>query len=234
VIKEQISALESLQEIDLKLERLKNATLETTKHLESVQLEMKQAKIQADRVVEEQRKDEQVERETRGQLDLNGVTLEKSKQKEVSIENQFQLDSLKKELDHLEQENTALRARLEAIAERKKARDSSLSALQENLALAQGRVQAAEQNLENAKKNAEREARESSQSRTQFAQKVEARILKHYDRVRGAKAGVGFAIAMSGRCLGCNMTIPPQLFNEMLQFKAISTCPSCHRVLGPR
>ena len=234
MIKDQIVALESLQEIDLKLERLKKSTLESSQHLDGIHLEIKTLQLQTDRLSEEKRKDEQLERETRGQLELNGVTLEKSKQKEVSIENQFQLDSLKKELEHLEQENLALEGRLESLADRRKARDLLLTSAQEKLSAAQGRLDAARQNLEGAEKHAAREGQESAAQRAQFAQKIEARILKHYDRVRTAKGGVGFALAMSGRCLGCNMTIPPQLFNEMMQFKQISTCPSCHRVMGPR
>src|SRR5262249_21011802 len=60
---------------------------------------------------------------------------------------------------------------------------------------------------------------------------VETRILSQYDRVRGARAGLGIVPAVAGRCKGCNMMVPPQQFNEIQRGSTLHSCPSCHRIL---
>ncbi len=35
----------------------------------------------------------------------------------------------------------------------------------------------------------------------------------------------------NGTCRGCNMNIPPQLFNVLQRGTSIETCPYCHRII---
>jgi hypothetical protein len=35
----------------------------------------------------------------------------------------------------------------------------------------------------------------------------------------------------NGTCQGCNMNIPPQLYNVLQRGQTIETCPSCHRII---
>ena len=67
--------------------------------------------------------------------------------------------------------------------------------------------------------------------RKQYSGDVEPRTLAQYDRVRGARGGLGFVPAVGGRCKGCNMMVPPQMFNEIRKLLQIYSCPSCHRLL---
>lgn len=43
--------------------------------------------------------------------------------------------------------------------------------------------------------------------------------------------GLAICLAENSSCLGCNMRIRPQLFNEILGAKVIHRCPSCSRIL---
>ncbi|HEY7534333.1 MAG TPA: C4-type zinc ribbon domain-containing protein, partial [Thermodesulfobacteriota bacterium] len=51
-----------------------------------------------------------------------------------------------------------------------------------------------------------------------------------YERIR-RRNGVAVARARNELCTGCNMNIPPQLFNEVLTNKRMIQCPNCHRIL---
>jgi len=52
-----------------------------------------------------------------------------------------------------------------------------------------------------------------------------------YRKVFGITNGIAICLAENSSCLGCNMKIRPQLFNEVLGEKAIHRCPSCGRIL---
>jgi len=55
-------------------------------------------------------------------------------------------------------------------------------------------------------------------------------ILSMYERIR-TRNGVALAPARNEMCTGCNMNIPPQLFNEVLTSSRMIQCPNCHRIL---
>lgn len=52
-----------------------------------------------------------------------------------------------------------------------------------------------------------------------------------YRRAFNTNHGLGICLTENSSCLGCNMKIRPQLFNEILGAKAIHRCPSCGRIL---
>ena len=52
-----------------------------------------------------------------------------------------------------------------------------------------------------------------------------------YKRVSAINKGIAICITENFGCLGCNIKIRPQLFNEILGAKAVHRCPSCGRIL---
>jgi predicted nucleic acid-binding Zn-ribbon protein len=69
------------------------------------------------------------------------------------------------------------------------------------------------------------------EERKNFTVGVEPRILSLYDRVRAARGGIGIVPSVGGRCSGCNMMVPPQVYNEIQCGTVVHNCPSCHRLL---
>jgi uncharacterized protein len=37
--------------------------------------------------------------------------------------------------------------------------------------------------------------------------------------------------AKEGNCMGCNMHLPPQLYNTLFRADDVITCPHCQRIL---
>ena len=67
--------------------------------------------------------------------------------------------------------------------------------------------------------------------RVQYTEQVPADILRRYERVKSRREGIAICEVHEGRCKGCNMTIPPQLFNVILRRDSLEICPSCNRYL---
>jgi uncharacterized protein len=56
-------------------------------------------------------------------------------------------------------------------------------------------------------------------------------LLKKYDAIRGKRLGVGLVAVVDGCCQGCNMRLPPQLYNILQRGDSIEQCPSCQRII---
>lgn len=70
-----------------------------------------------------------------------------------------------------------------------------------------------------------------SAARESAAKDVSPSMMKRYLMLRERRQGLAIAEARSGSCLGCNMNLPPQLFNSLYKVENLVACPHCQRLL---
>lgn len=58
-----------------------------------------------------------------------------------------------------------------------------------------------------------------------------AQMMKRYGMLREQRRGIAVVEARDGSCLGCNMHLPPQLYNTLFRVDELITCPHCQRIL---
>lgn len=68
-------------------------------------------------------------------------------------------------------------------------------------------------------------------TREAAAKGVSPSMMKRYLMLRERRQGVAIAEARGGSCLGCNMNLPPQLFNSLYKVENLVACPHCQRLL---
>ena len=67
-------------------------------------------------------------------------------------------------------------------------------------------------------------------ARDKIAAGIRPDYLKRYGAIR-MRRGMAVATVRNGTCLGCNMNVPPQLFNTLQRGNTLETCPYCHRIV---
>ena len=106
-------------------------------------------------------------------------------------------------------------------------------------------VKAAEASLKTEKAQVEAEkqqARERTavdQAAAQQLQTERAGLVKditpstygRYERVRKGRRGIAIAEVLEGRCSACNISIRPQLFQDLRKGEQLMSCESCQRIL---
>ena len=82
------------------------------------------------------------------------------------------------------------------------------------------------------KKMAELEAKiaEIKVDRDKVAAGIRPDVLKRYGAIR-MRRGLAVTTVRNGTCQGCNMNVPPQLYNVLQRGNTIETCPYCHRIV---
>ena len=98
-----------------------------------------------------------------------------------------------------------------------------------------------QQQTQITEKQAEMEAHAESQrkvrdqllaEREEIMQHIHADMLKRYNFVKQQTSGLKVIVAArEAICMGCNMNIPPQLYNELHRGDELKFCPHCHRML---
>jgi len=67
--------------------------------------------------------------------------------------------------------------------------------------------------------------------RENVAEGLPASLVKKFTILREQRRGHALAIARDGYCMGCNMHLPPQLYNNLYKYEELLICPHCQRIL---
>ena len=67
--------------------------------------------------------------------------------------------------------------------------------------------------------------------REALAGNVKHNLLARYEVTRKQRGGLAVAFVENRICMGCNMEIQPQLYNQIQRNEEVFTCPNCHRIL---
>ncbi|MBI2712202.1 MAG: hypothetical protein HYX41_04980 [Bdellovibrio sp.] len=228
---EQLKNLEQLQEIDLKIDSLKKNQSSLPGTLKQLSDSVKKLKTQLDTKNAALAEIDKTHRQTQAALELNRDRMTRSNQKLESVHNSQEFQAASKEIEQLKKLNGTLDEQGKKSATDREACQKEVEVLTEKVAVAQTDLDSQTQILSGQDQQFNSDIGALTAQRTQFSVNVEARILAQYDRVRGARNGLGIVPAVGGRCKGCNMMLPPQLFNEVQRGTQLHSCPSCHRIL---
>lgn len=228
---EQLKNLEQLQEIDLKIDSLKKNQSSLPGALKVLDDSLRKLKAQQEAKKALITEVEKTHRQTQAALELNRDRLTRSNQKLEGVHNSQEFQAANKEIEQLKKLNATLEEQSKKSALDQETLGKDAAALGEKIEAAQKELDAQSKILSTQDHQFKTDIGTLTSQRTQFSSHVETRILAQYDRVRVARSGIGIVPAVGGRCVGCNMMLPPQLFNEVQRGTQLHNCPSCHRLL---
>jgi predicted nucleic acid-binding Zn-ribbon protein len=76
----------------------------------------------------------------------------------------------------------------------------------------------------------EQQIGEEKKLREVAAARVRADVMKKYSTIR-MRRGLAMVPVRNGTCQGCNMNIPPQLYNTIQRGNSIELCGNCNRII---
>jgi predicted nucleic acid-binding Zn-ribbon protein len=229
-----LNALYELQEIDLRIDGLdgeKGQLLAEAQALEAKLAEAREkiasrreelATLEADKVTLEANLVSENENIVRSESHLKEIKTQKEYQA-VSKE----ISSAKKLITELEDQILQKITSMEEVNADIAQKVSDLAELEANVATQQGEVQQKVDQLE-AGISADRTTRADT------IKGLPASVMKRYDRLRDQRRGIAVVEAKEGNCMGCNMHLPPQLYNTLFRADEVITCPHCQRILVMR
>lgn len=230
-VQEQLKALEQLQEIDLKIDALKQKKAAFPLALRELEVSLAQARREYEETQKTFEEIAKLERQTKAAIELNTERLNRANEKLTSVANTQEFNAANKEIDQLKKMNGQLEEQLKTNEAKIAEANTQIGAKEESVNQAQAALDAKNQEFSGQVTQLDQEISKVEQERTPYTSKVEKRILSLYQRIRPARMGLGIVPAIGGRCKGCNMTLPPQLFNEVQRAASFHQCPSCNRLI---
>lgn len=173
--------------------------------------------------------------EQRGQLrlalDQEQANVEKSEGRLPEIKTQKEYLAVLKEIDTAKKLNKDLTEQVEAKNAEIAALNEEKAEKQQSLAEMEEQVEARCAEIEDALKVLEQSRQSLTKQRDSQIDPLPKNLQRSYRLLMERRAGVAVVEARNGACLGCNMHLPPQLFNSLFLAQEIKTCPHCSRML---
>ena len=227
----KLMILEDLQELDLKSDgsqaRIQTALAEIESLDGRIQevlsaVEAKRSELEtmdADRKTLEENLATENANIVRSEANLKGITT----QKEYQAVNK-EIASAKKLIAELEDKLLQKISRLEELTAELAAMEADLHSLDENLGMQKAEIRV---QIEKEESSAAADAK----IRAEIVKSLPVPLFKRYEKLREVRRGIAVVEARDGGCLGCNMQLPPQLYNNLYRGEELITCPHCQRML---
>lgn len=229
-MRDQLKRLEELQRYDAQIQELTNALQSIPTKLQATQNDLSRVEgllaTERSQLAETQRyHDEQKELMQTDETHVSSAKhkLAQAKNSKEYMAAQREIDQTRESLQVREAEIAKLVDAIKAKEKLLEERASDVKSLREGIdkdgEAARGRMSEIEGKIAAIRAD-----------RNKVASQVKPEVLKRYGAIR-IRRGLAVVSVRNGTCTGCNMNIPPQLYNLLQRGTSIETCPYCHRIV---
>jgi len=230
-LKKRLEMLEQLQEIDFHIDALKKSQDGLNDEISAIEEGLgvaREALAELNAQVAQLER-EKLELENSLASEQENIRRSETNMKEIKTNKEFQavgreITAARKQVAELEEQILQKSGQIEELNAAIAEKSGSFSELEQNSAQNRDQKQA---EIDGIQQNIDVD----STRREEIAGELPASLIKRYTLLRQQRHGQAVAFARDGYCLGCNMNLPPQLYNTLYRADQLISCPHCQRVL---
>lgn len=230
-MREKLKALATLQKVDMEIASLRKSAEIYPKQLAELEKELGAARsaVEAERA-----RLADIERQRRVLEQNIADEKEKVKKWEARLSEQRssrEYAALAREIDIAKKANQTLAEELIELGKTQTAQREVVKTKEQEFAARQDQIGGRVAELKKKMGDVDGQVRELDTKRAEAASHVDPTLLRRYDTVRKKRMPALVPVQAPGKCLGCNMNVPPQLYNTLRSSLGTDVCPSCHRII---
>ncbi len=230
-MQDQLSLLKDLQELDQELKRLGQGHRKLEAERDELQGDLERIQSMVDSLNSEIEELQGLRRELNQSLIQEQENVKKAESRLPGIKTQKEYVAVLKEIDTAKKMNKDIQDRIQE----KTGEIDSLSRDREEkeaeLAAVKARVEGRQAEIADLLGESDQVVTEKSQQRDALLNGLPVPLRKRYQLLMERRGGIAVVEARNGACLGCNMHLPPQLFNSLFREGEMQACPHCNRLL---
>ncbi|MBW2491741.1 MAG: hypothetical protein JRE65_11410 [Deltaproteobacteria bacterium] len=231
-MKDQIKVLVKLQHIDTETVRIKSTLNDVSKKLENLDYSIKE--------IEETIKDQESVlnelkkqyRDYESDVKMNLAKNKKSQDKLRSVKTNKEYQSLLKEIEDVKSKNSSIEDKMIECLDRMDETEEIIRKKKDEYLLFSDRIKIEKENIEREAGIDKKKLEELNVSKERVSDLIDIQLFKKYCVVKEQHQG-GLAVVpvKDAVCHGCNVNLPPQLYNELFRYDSLKFCPNCHRII---
>ncbi len=230
-MKEQIRVLVKLQHLDAESIRIKstlNDVSKKLKHLDSSLEEIEQTIQDQESVLEGLKKQY---RDYESDVKLNLAKINKSQEKLRSVKTNKEYQSLLKEIEDVKSKNSLIEDKMIECLDRIDEAEKIIATKKDEYLQFSGRIKSEKQSIEHEAEIDKKKLDELDMDRKNVSGLIDSQLFKKYIVIKEQQEGLAVVPVKDAVCHGCNVNLPPQLYNELFRYDSLKFCPNCHRII---
>ncbi len=230
-MKSQITLLIDIQKIDQEVR-----TLNTKKQtLPERAAELDQSfRVSKERMEEERTGLEglnKLHREKESELKTGQDKLRKAKERLLEVKTNKEYQAMLTEIETVEQSNSKIEEEILVLYDRIDERKSALKTHEKEFEQVRAKFEVERKKIDEEMASLDGALQEQKGRFDALIGNLEPELRRRYEMIKVRRNGIAIVAVRKGICSGCNMNIPPQLYNELQRYDQIHCCPNCNRIL---
>ncbi len=231
-MREQIEDLVKLQQIETETVRIKSALNDVSKMLDDLDSGVKifeQTIETQERIINELKKQY---RDHESDIQLNLEKEQKIQAKLRSVKNNKEYQALLKEIEDVRGKNSEIEDEMIDFLDRMDITEKIITTKKDEYI---NIFEDSKSEKESIKQNAEARKKrlaELDMEGAEVSRLIDPELLKRYLIIKEqSPGGLAVVLVKDAVCHGCNVNIPPQLYNELFRCDSLRFCPNCQRII---
>ena len=230
-MKEQIKVLVKLQHLDTEAARIKSTLNDVSKKLENLDSSLKEIeqtiKDQESVLNELKKQYRDYESSVKMNLDKN----KKSQEKLRSVKTNKEYQSLLKEIEDVKSKNSSIEDKMIECLDRIDETEEIIVIKKDEYLQFSDRIKSEKENIEHEAGINKKKLDEIDMDRKNVSGLIDSQLFKKYLVIKKQQGGLAVVPVKDAVCHGCNVNLPPQLYNELFRYDSLKFCPNCHRII---
>ena len=226
-----LATLYELQKVDTQIKNLEERKKTIPHQIEQLAVDFSKSEKQ---LKEKQDNLEETQKELRSKnrtLDLQQEQLKKYHNQHESVKTEKEYNALEREVKNLQKKNSNLEDEILELLFSIDERTEELNEYQKVHSEEKAKYENQIKELLSKSDDLSKQIVDWTEKRSAYNDKNDPQLLAAYDEWRTRRGKFILALVTGNACGGCNMTIPPQIINEIRKGEELIHCRSCNRIL---
>jgi uncharacterized protein len=231
-MREQIEDLVKLQQIETETVQIKSALNNVSKRLDDLDSGVKsfEKTIEGqERIINELKKQY---RDHESDVQLNLEKEQKIQAKLRSVKNNKEYQALLKEVEDVRGKNSEIEDEMIEFLDLMDTTEKIIATKKDEYINIFERAKSEKENIKERAKIRKKRLAELDVETMEVSKLVAPELLKRYFIIKEqTPGGLAVVLVKDAVCHGCNVNIPPQLYNELFRCDSLRFCPNCQRII---
>ncbi len=230
-MREQIGILVQLQEIEIETNRIKSVLAGVSGKISGLDAELSDAAQEIEKgkaLIDELRKKY---RSSESDYQANLSSYNKSQERLSAVKTNKEYQSILKEIDDMKAKNSGIEEAMLKDLDVIETAEKEVSRLKNEFLSIEERIKGEKNILIDETEKDKTNLAALEEKWGSISKNVSPELMRKFNMVRERTRGIAIAPVFDSICSGCNMNIPPQMYNELQRFDSLKFCPHCQRII---
>ncbi len=224
-----IEKLLELQVADSEIRALQNEVAALPKRVAAIEQKLAGTKAHLEKIRATAKTDEANRKKFEANIkDLQGK-ISKYRDQSLDVKTNDQYKALLHEIQFAEQEIRLNEDRILEVMVNVDARETEVKAAEAELKAETAEIEKEKEEARKVTAEDQKKLSERNAERDRLRQGISEDVLRHYERVAKFR-GSGLAEVRDHKCMGCQVMLRPQIYNEARSGETVMFCESCQRI----